>query len=182
MTSQSLRLAKAFLKSKAQMETRILGGDDFDEKIVDWLAEEFRNENNIDLRQDPMSLQRLREAAEKAKCELSTALQSEINLPFITADASGPKHLNLTLTRAKLEQLTADLIDRAIKPCRQALADAELRASDIDEVVLVGGQTRMPKVQEAVQQFFGKEPHKGVNPDEVGRHRGSNPRWCLIRR
>lgn len=144
-----------------------LGGDDFDETIVNWLAEEFLNANGIDLRQDPMSLQRLREAAEKAKCELSTALQSDINLPFITADASGPKHLNLTLTRAKLEQLTTNLIDRAIEPCRQALADAELTASDIDEVVLVGGQTRMPKVQEAVEQFFGKEPHKGVNPDEV---------------
>ena len=162
-----LEIGEGIFEVKSTNGDTHLGGDDFDEKIVDWLAEEFRNENNIDLRQDPMSLQRLREAAEKAKCELSTALQSEINLPFITADASGPKHLNLTLTRAKLEQLTTDLIDRAIKPCSQALADAELRASDIDEVVLVGGQTRMPKVQEAVQQFFGKEPHKGVNPDEV---------------
>ena len=162
-----LEIGEGIFEVKSTNGDTHLGGDDFDEKIVDWLAEEFRNENNIDLRQDPMSLQRLREAAEKAKCELSTALQSEINLPFITADASGPKHLNLTLTRAKLEQLTADLIDRAIKPCSQALADAELRASDIDEVVLVGGQTRMPKVQEAVQQFFGREPHKGVNPDEV---------------
>ena len=162
-----LEIGEGIFEVKSTNGDTHLGGDDFDEKIVDWLAEEFRNENNIDLRQDPMSLQRLREAAEKAKCELSTALQSEINLPFITADASGPKHLNLTLTRAKLEQLTTDLIDRAIKPCSQALADAELRASDIDEVVLVGGQTRMPKVQEAVQQFFGREPHKGVNPDEV---------------
>ena len=162
-----LEIGEGIFEVKSTNGDTHLGGDDFDEKIVDWLAEEFRNENNIDLRQDPMSLQRLREAAEKAKCELSTALQSEINLPFITADASGPKHLNLTLTRAKLEQLTTDLIDRAIKPCRQALTDAELRASDIDEVVLVGGQTRMPKVQEAVQQFFGREPHKGVNPDEV---------------
>ena len=162
-----LEIGEGIFEVKSTNGDTHLGGDDFDEKIVDWLAAEFLSENGIDLRQDPMSLQRLREAAEKAKCELSTALQSEINLPFITADASGPKHLNLTLTRAKLEQLTADLIDRAIAPCRQALADAELDASDIDEVVLVGGQTRMPKVQEAVQQFFGKEPHKGVNPDEV---------------
>lgn len=144
-----------------------LGGDDFDQKIVDWLAETFLAENGIDLRQDSMALQRLKEATEKAKSELSTALQSEINLPFVTADASGPKHLNVVLTRAKLEQLTTELIDRTIGPCRQALADAELSPADIDEIVLVGGQTRMPKVQEAVQQFFGKEPHKGVNPDEV---------------
>ena len=162
-----LEIGEGIFEVKSTNGDTHLGGDDFDEKIVDWLAEEFHNENGMDLRQDPMSLQRLREAAEKAKCELSTALQSEINLPFITADASGPKHLNLTLTRAKLEQLTADLIDRAIEPCRQALTDAELSASDIDEVVLVGGQTRMPKVQEAVEQFFGKEPHRGVNPDEV---------------
>ena len=162
-----LEIGEGIFEVKSTNGDTHLGGDDFDEKIVDWLAEEFLGENGIDLRQDPMSLQRLREAAEKAKCELSTALQSEINLPFITADASGPKHLNLTLTRAKLEQLTADLVDRAIEPCRQALVDAELDASDIDEVVLVGGQTRMPKVQEVVQQFFGKEPHKGVNPDEV---------------
>ena len=162
-----LEIGEGIFEVKSTNGDTHLGGDDFDEKIVDWLTEEFLSENGINLRQDPMSLQRLREAAEKAKCELSTALQSEINLPFITADASGPKHLNLTLTRAKLEQLTADLIDRAIEPCRQALADAELRTSDIDEVVLVGGQTRMPKVQEAVQEFFGREPHKGVNPDEV---------------
>ena len=162
-----LEIGEGIFEVKSTNGDTHLGGDDFDEEIVDWLAEEFLNENGIDLRQDPMSLQRLREAAEKAKCELSTALQSEINLPFITADASGPKHLNLTLTRAKLEQLTANLIDRAIEPCRQALADAELHASDIDEIVMVGGQTRMPKVQEAVEQFFGKEPHRGVNPDEV---------------
>ncbi len=162
-----LEIGEGIFEVKSTNGDTHLGGDDFDEKIVDWLAEQFRSENSIELRQDPMSLQRLREAAEKAKCELSTALQSEINLPFITADASGPKHLNLTLTRAKLEQLTEDLIDRAIEPCRRALADAELSAADIDEVVVVGGQTRMPKVQEAVQQFFGKEPHKGVNPDEV---------------
>ena len=144
-----------------------LGGDDFDQVIVDWLADEFKSSNGIDLRQDPMALQRLKEAAEKAKCELSTALTSDINLPFITADATGPKHINESLTRAKLEQLAEELIARTIEPCRQALADAEMDASDIDEVVLVGGQTRMPKVQEQVQEFFGKEPHKGVNPDEV---------------
>ena len=144
-----------------------LGGDDFDQVIVDWLADEFKSTNGIDLRQDPMALQRLKEAAEKAKCELSTALTSDINLPFITADATGPKHINESLTRAKLEQLAEELIARTIEPCRQALADAEMDASDIDEVVLVGGQTRMPKVQEQVQEFFGKEPHKGVNPDEV---------------
>ncbi len=144
-----------------------LGGDDFDQRIVDWLAETFSQENGIDLRTDSMALQRLREAGEKAKCELSTALQTDINLPFITADASGPKHLNVTLTRAKLEQLTLDLIERTIGPCRQALEDAELSQSDIDEIVLVGGQIRMPKVQEMVQRFFQKEPHKGVNPDEV---------------
>ena len=144
-----------------------LGGDDFDQVIVDWLADEFKSSNGIDLRQDPMALQRLKEAAEKAKCELSTALTSDINLPFITADATGPKHINESLTRAKLEQLAEELIARTIEPCRQALVDAEMNASDIDEVVLVGGQTRMPKVQEQVQEFFGKEPHKGVNPDEV---------------
>ncbi len=144
-----------------------LGGDDFDQCIVDWLAEEFLNDNGIDLRKDPMALQRLKEAAEKAKCELSTALQSEVNLPFITADASGPKHMTITLTRAKLEQLTMNLIERTIEPCRQAMADAELSPSEIDEIVLVGGQTRMPKVQEMVEQLFAKAPHKGVNPDEV---------------
>lgn len=144
-----------------------LGGDDFDQCIVDWLAEEFLKDNDIDLRKDSMALQRLKEAAEKAKCELSTALQSEVNLPFITADASGPKHLTITLTRAKIEQLTMNLIERTIEPCRQAMADAELSPSEIDEIVLVGGQTRMPKVQEMVEQFFSKSPHKGVNPDEV---------------
>ena len=144
-----------------------LGGDDFDQCIVDWLAEEFLKDNGIDLRKDSMALQRLKEAAEKAKCELSTALQSEVNLPFITADASGPKHLTITLTRAKIEQLTMNLIERTIEPCRQAMADAELSPSEIDEIVLVGGQTRMPKVQEMVEQFFSKSPHKGVNPDEV---------------
>ena len=144
-----------------------LGGDDFDQCIVDWLAEEFLKDNSIDLRKDSMALQRLKEAAEKAKCELSTALQSDVNLPFITADASGPKHMTITLTRAKLEQLTMNLIERTIEPCRQAMADAEMSPSEIDEIVLVGGQTRMPKVQEMVDQFFAKAPHKGVNPDEV---------------
>jgi molecular chaperone DnaK len=134
---------------------------------MDWIAEEFKREQGIDLRRDRMALQRLNEAAEKAKVELSSTVQTEINLPFITADASGPKHLVLTLTRAKLEALVADLVERTVGPCRQALKDAEVSAADIDEVVLVGGQTRMPKVQELVQQLFGREPHKGVNPDEV---------------
>ena len=144
-----------------------LGGDDFDQKIMDWLADEFKKTDGIDLRKDRMALQRLKEAAEKAKCELSSNMQSEINLPFITADSSGPKHLTISLTRAKLEQLTDDLVKRTLEPCRKALADAKLTADDINEVVLVGGQTRMPKVQEVVKQLFKKEPHKGVNPDEV---------------
>ena len=144
-----------------------LGGDDFDQKIIDWLAEEFQREQGIDLRKDNMALQRLKEAAEKAKCELSTATQTDINLPFVTADASGPKHLNVNLTRAKLEQITDALVERSLEPCRKALADAGLAANDIEEIILVGGQTRMPKVQEAVQRLFGREPHKGVNPDEV---------------
>lgn len=144
-----------------------LGGDDFDQKIIDWLAEEFQREQGIDLRKDNMALQRLKEAAEKAKCELSTAMQTDINLPFITADAGGPKHLNVNLTRAKLEQITDDLVERSLEPCRKALADAGVSANEIEEVILVGGQTRMPKVQEAVQRLFGREPHKGVNPDEV---------------
>lgn len=144
-----------------------LGGDNFDQKIIDWIAEEFKKENGIDLRNDKMSLQRLKEAAEKAKCELSTNMQTEINLPFITADASGPKHLTMTLTRAKLEQLVDELLARLEGPCKQALSDAGFSQSDIDEIVLVGGQTRMPKVQEKVKDIFGKEAHKGVNPDEV---------------
>ncbi len=144
-----------------------LGGDDFDQAVIDWMAQEFLSSQGIDLRTDQMALQRLKEAAETAKCELSSTLQTDINLPFITVDASGPKHLNMTLTRAKLEQITDDLVQRSLEPCRQALTDAEIQSSEIDEVILVGGQTRMPKVQEAVQQLFGKEPHKGVNPDEV---------------
>ena len=144
-----------------------LGGDDFDQVIMDWIADEFKKDNSIDLRQDKMALQRLKEAAEKAKIDLSGSAQTSINLPFITADASGPKHLEMTLTRAKFDQLTAPLVDRSLEPCRQALKDAGKTAKDIDEVILVGGSTRIPAVQEAVQKLFGKEPHKGVNPDEV---------------
>ncbi len=144
-----------------------LGGDDFDQKIVDWVADNFKKENGVDLREDRMALQRLREAGEKAKCELSSTKETQINLPFITADATGPKHLNITLSRAKLEQLTEDLIQRTIGPCKKALADAKLKPSDIQEVVLVGGMTRMPRVQETVKNLFAREPHKGVNPDEV---------------
>ncbi|MFC3229967.1 molecular chaperone DnaK [Marinibaculum pumilum] len=144
-----------------------LGGEDFDLRIVDYLATEFKKENGIDLRQDKLALQRLKEAAEKAKIELSSATQTEINLPFITADASGPKHLTMKLTRAKLEALVDDLVQRTLEPCKKALKDASLSAGDIDEVVLVGGMTRMPKIVEVVQQLFGREPHKGVNPDEV---------------
>jgi molecular chaperone DnaK len=144
-----------------------LGGDDFDQRVINWIADEFKREQGIDLRSDRMALQRLKEAAEKAKVELSTVLQTEVNLPFITADANGPKHLQMNLTRAKLEQLTADLVERTIEPCKQALADAKLNPQDVAEVILVGGQTRMPAVQEAVRRYFGREPHKGVNPDEV---------------
>jgi molecular chaperone DnaK len=144
-----------------------LGGDDFDQVIIDWIADEFRKEQGIDLRQDRMALQRLKEAGEKAKIELSTVMQTEINLPFITADASGPKHLSMVLSRAKLEQLTESLIKRTLGPVQRALEDAKLTVADIDEVVLVGGMTRMPAVQDAVRKLFGKEPHKGVNPDEV---------------
>ncbi|MBU2536135.1 MAG: molecular chaperone DnaK [Chloroflexi bacterium] len=144
-----------------------LGGDDFDQRIIDWLGDEFKRDQGIDLRQDKMALQRLKEAAERAKTELSTVQQTEINLPFITADASGPKHLNYTLTRAKLEQLIIDLVEKTLGPCKQALEDAGKTAGQINEVILVGGQTRMPLVQDKVKQFFNKEPHKGVNPDEV---------------
>jgi molecular chaperone DnaK len=144
-----------------------LGGEDFDMRVVNYLADEFRKDQGIDLRGDKLALQRLKEAAEKAKIELSSTKQTEINLPFITADASGPKHLVLTLTRSKLEALVEDLIQRTMDPCLNALQDAGVTARDIDEVVLVGGMTRMPKVQEMVQKVFGKEPHKGVNPDEV---------------
>ncbi len=144
-----------------------LGGEDFDLRIIDYLAGEFQKENTIDLRKDPLAMQRLKEAAEKAKIELSSSQQTEINLPYVTADASGPKHLNLKLTRAKLEALVEDLVERTMEPCRLALKDAGLKASDIDEVILVGGQTRMPRVQDAVKSFFGKEPRRDVNPDEA---------------
>lgn len=144
-----------------------LGGDNFDKRVMDWIADEFKKQEGIDLRKDKMALQRLKEAAEKAKCELSSNVQTEINLPFITADQSGPKHLTMTLSRSKLEQLVDDLLDRTVKPCKQALEDAGMKPSEIDEVILVGGQTRMPKVQEIVKEIFEKEPHKGVNPDEV---------------
>jgi molecular chaperone DnaK len=144
-----------------------LGGDDFDQRVIDFVADEFRREQGIDLRADRQALQRLKEAAEKAKIELSTVAQTEINLPFITADASGPKHLNMNLTRSKLEQLTDDLIQRSVRPVNQALDDAKVKPADVNEVVLVGGMTRMPAVQEAVRRIFNKEPHKGVNPDEV---------------
>jgi len=144
-----------------------LGGDDFDQKIIDWIVDEFVKQEGVDLSKDPMALQRLKEAAEKAKCELSSVAQTDINLPFITATNTGPKHLNMTLTRAKFEQLCEDLFNRTIEPCRTALKDAKLSASDINEVVLVGGSTRTPKVQEIVKEIFGKDPHKGVNPDEV---------------
>jgi molecular chaperone DnaK len=144
-----------------------LGGEDFDKRIVDYIADEFRKENGIDLRRDRMALQRLKDAAERAKIELSSTTETEINLPFITADQNGPKHLTMKLSRAKLEALVGDLIEKTIEPCRSALKDAGLEPSEIDEVVLVGGQTRMPKVQETVQRLFGREPHKGVNPDEV---------------
>jgi len=144
-----------------------LGGDDFDQRVIDWLYAEFKRDQGIDLKQDRMALQRLKEAAEKAKVELSTVMQTEINLPFVTADASGPKHMNITLTRAKLEQLVGELVEKTIGPCRQAQEDAGVTAAQVGEAILVGGQTRMPLVQETVQKFFGREPHKGVNPDEV---------------
>ncbi len=162
-----LEIGEGVFEVKSTNGDTHLGGDDFDQQVIDWLAEEFKREQGIDLRKDTMALQRLKEGAEKAKCELSTALQTDVNLPFITADASGPKHLNVSLSRAKLEQLTDDLVERTLGPCRRALSDANLSPQDIDEVILVGGQTRMPKVQEAVQALFEREPHKGVNPDEV---------------
>ncbi len=162
-----LQLGEGVFEVKATNGDTHLGGDDFDLRIIDWLADEFRKEQGIDLRKDQMALQRLKEAAERAKIELSSSLQSEINLPFITADANGPKHLVITLTRAKLEQLVSDLIERTRGPVMKALEDAGLHANEINEVVLVGGQTRMPAIIEMVRKIFGKEPHKGVNPDEV---------------
>ncbi|MHB1007349.1 MAG: molecular chaperone DnaK [Chloroflexota bacterium] len=163
-----LRLGEGVFEVVATNGDTFLGGDDFDQRIIDWLCDEFRRESGIDLRQDRMALQRLKEAGEKAKIELSSTMQTEINLPFITADASGPKHLTMTLTRAKLEQLVGDLVEKTEGPVRQAMKDAGLEPAQIDEVVLVGGQTRMPAVIEKVRRVFnGKEPHKGVNPDEV---------------
>jgi molecular chaperone DnaK len=162
-----LEIGDGVFEVKSTNGDTFLGGEDFDMRVVDYLADEFKKENSIDLRKDKLALQRLREAAEKAKIELSSAAQTEINLPFITADASGPKHLTIKLTRAKLEALVDDLIQKTVEPCRQALKDAGITAGQIKEVVLVGGMTRMPKVIETVKQFFGKEPHKGVNPDEV---------------
>ena len=162
-----LEIGEGVFEVKATNGDTHLGGDDFDQRIMEWLVSEFKKSEGIDLSKDRMALQRLREAAEKAKCELSSSETSEINLPFITADASGPKHLVITLTRAKLEQLVHDLIERTIAPCQQCLKDSGITAAQIDEVILVGGQTRMPAVQETVRKLFGKEPHKGVNPDEV---------------
>jgi molecular chaperone DnaK len=162
-----LEIGDGAFEVKATNGDTHLGGDDFDQKIIDWMAENFKKEQGIDLRNDQMALQRLKEGAEKAKCELSTAMQTEINLPFVTADQSGPKHLTATLTRAELERITDDLLERTKAPCRKALADAGISASEIDEVILVGGMIRMPAVQKIVQDIFGKEPHKGVNPDEV---------------
>ncbi|WP_447971790.1 molecular chaperone DnaK [Nitrospira sp. M1] len=162
-----LEIGDGVFEVKSTNGDTFLGGDDFDLRIIDWLVEEFKKDQGIDLQKDRMALQRLKEAAERAKIELSSSQETEINLPFITADASGPKHLVLKLTRSKLEQLVDDLITRSIDPCKKALSDAGLSASDINEIVLVGGMTRMPKVIERVKEFFGKEPHKGVNPDEV---------------
>jgi molecular chaperone DnaK len=162
-----LSLGEGVFEVKATNGDTHLGGDDFDQRIVDWLADEFKRQEGIDLRQDRMALQRLKEAAERAKIELSATQQTDINLPFITADAAGPKHLALTLSRAKLEQLVGDLVERTAGPCKQCLADAGVAAAQIDEVVLVGGMTRMPAVVETVRKLFGREPNKGVNPDEV---------------
>ncbi len=162
-----LEIGDGVFEVKSTNGDTFLGGEDFDQRILDYLADEFKKDQGIDLRRDRLALQRLKEAAEKAKIELSSTMQTEINLPFITADQAGPKHLNIKLTRAKLEALVEDLIERTITPCRSALKDAGLTAGEINEVILVGGMTRMPKVAEAVKQFFGREPHKGVNPDEV---------------
>ncbi len=162
-----LEIGDGVFEVKSTNGDTFLGGEDFDKNIIDYLADEFKKEQGIDLRKDRLALQRLKEAAEKAKIELSSSMQTEVNLPFITADASGPKHLNLKLTRAKLESLVDDLVQRTIEPCKAALRDAGLKASEVDEVILVGGMTRMPKIAETVKQIFGKEPNKGVNPDEV---------------
>ena len=162
-----LQIGEGVFEVKATNGDTHLGGDDFDQRIIDWIIEEFKKDQSIDLKSDNMALQRLKEAAEKAKIELSNVMQSEINLPFITADSTGPKHLAMSLTRAKLEQLVEDLIARTVEPCKKAIQDAGIKASEIDEVILVGGMTRMPAVQDKVKELFEKEPHKGVNPDEV---------------
>ncbi len=162
-----LELGEGTFQVKATNGDTHLGGDDFDQRIIDWIVDEFKRDQGIDLKQDRMALQRLKEAAEKAKCELSSVMQTEINLPFITADSSGPKHLTMSLTRSKMEQLVGDLVEQTVEPVKKALADAGIEARDVDEVVLVGGQTRMLAVIEKVKELFGKEPHKGVNPDEV---------------
>ena len=162
-----LELGDGVFEVKASNGDGHLGGDDFDQKVINWIAEEFKKSDGIDLREDPMALQRLKEAAESAKKELSSSKQTDINLPFVTADASGPKHLNLNLSRAKFDDLVSDLVDRIIEPCKKALSDAGLSSSDIDEVILVGGSTRIPRIQERVKEIFGKEPNKSVNPDEV---------------
>jgi len=162
-----LEVGEGVVEVKSTNGDTHLGGDNIDQRIIEWIADEFRKENGIDLAKDRMALQRLKEAAEKAKCELSTVTETEINLPFITADATGPRHLAMKLTRAKFEQLAGDLFSRSLPPVQQALKDAGLKPSDIDEVVLVGGSTRIPKIQDLVREFFGKDPHKGVNPDEV---------------
>ena len=159
-----------------------LGGDDFDQAIIDWLAEQFQQSEGIDLRKDPMALQRLKEGAEKAKCELSSSTQTEINLPFITADQSGPKHLQTSLSRSQFERIVADLVERTKKPCIQALADAELSASEIDQVILVGGSTRIPKIQEAVQELFGRETPPRREPGRSCRHGCSHTGWRTGRR
>ncbi len=162
-----LEIGDGVFEVKSTNGDTFLGGEDFDARIIDYLADEFKKENGIDLRKDRLALQRLKEAAEKAKIELSSAMQTDVNLPFITADASGPKHLNVKMTRAKLESLVEDLVERTVKPCKAALQDAGITAGQIDEVILVGGMTRMPKIIETVKNFFGREPHRGVNPDEV---------------
>ena len=162
-----LELGDGVFEVKSTNGDTFLGGEDFDLRLIEYLAEEFKKESGIDLHSDPLALQRLKDAAEKAKIELSSAVETDVNLPFVTADQSGPKHLNMKLTRAKLEALVDELVQRTIAPCKKALSDAGLKASEIDEVILVGGSTRMPKIQEIVKEFFGKDPHKGVNPDEV---------------
>ena len=162
-----LELGDGVFEVKASNGDGHLGGDDFDQKVINWIADEFKKSDAIDLREDPMALQRLKEAAESAKKELSSSKQTDINLPFVTADASGPKHLNLTLSRAKFDELVADLVERTVEPCKKALSDAGLSSSEIDEVILVGGSTRIPKIQDKVKEIFGKEPNKSVNPDEV---------------